>query len=354
MRSHLQGAGTSPAPTHAEIPRSVRSCANQLPRRRVGWRSSGPRAIASAVGDLPVLAQVEPGTSARDCRARHREQRRAFAERPRGHRRHVLLPGIELHWQSPRFFAYFSTTGSEPGDPRRAAHRRAATTSASSGAPRRRSRSSRRLSLRWLARAARPARRLARAPRGGRLVLDPRCARGRTRCEAGRTASSSARSTRTRRSTRPAGCSSSSCARYPQTTRSACGPTLLDLDRGAARSSPTVGTTSSTSVDPVVGDRGRLRARAGVWLHVDAAYAGSVMICPELRWAFEGIERVDSLVVNPHKWLLTPQGCSALWSTPARGLPRHVQPRSRVPADARMTSSASASTGPSSDARSAR
>ena len=38
------------------------------------------------------------------------------------------------------------------------------------------------------------------------------------------------------------------------------------------------------------------------------------MICPELRWAFDGIEHVDSLVVNPHKWLLTPQGCSALWT----------------------------------------
>jgi aromatic-L-amino-acid decarboxylase len=38
------------------------------------------------------------------------------------------------------------------------------------------------------------------------------------------------------------------------------------------------------------------------------------MVCPELRWAFDGIERVDSLVVNPHKWLLTTQGCSALWT----------------------------------------
>jgi aromatic-L-amino-acid decarboxylase len=38
------------------------------------------------------------------------------------------------------------------------------------------------------------------------------------------------------------------------------------------------------------------------------------MICPEFRWAFDGIERVDSLVVNPHKWLMTPQGCSALWT----------------------------------------
>ena len=55
-------------------------------------------------------------------------------------------------------------------------------------------------------------------------------------------------------------------------------------------------------------------AEKGVWLHVDAAYAGSAMVCPEFRWAFDGVERADSLVVNPHKWLSTPQGCSALWT----------------------------------------
>ena len=75
----------------------------------------------------------------------------------------------------------------------------------------------------------------------------------------------------------------------------------------------TVGTTSSTSVDPVAPIADACEEH-GVWLHVDAAYAGSAMVCPEHRWAFEGIERVDSLVVNPHKWLLTTQGCSAFWT----------------------------------------
>jgi len=75
----------------------------------------------------------------------------------------------------------------------------------------------------------------------------------------------------------------------------------------------TVGTTSTTSVDPVpaIAD---LCARAGAWLHVDAAYAGSAAVCPELRWALEGVERADSLVVNPHKWLFTPVDCSALFT----------------------------------------
>src|SRR4029077_16249093 len=54
--------------------------------------------------------------------------------------------------------------------------------------------------------------------------------------------------------------------------------------------------------------------RAGAWLHVDAAYAGAAVVCPEHRWAFEGVERADSVVVNAHKWMLTPMDCSLLWS----------------------------------------
>ena len=53
---------------------------------------------------------------------------------------------------------------------------------------------------------------------------------------------------------------------------------------------------------------------SGVWLHVDAAYAGSAAVCPELREAFAGGERADSIVVNAHKWLMSPMGCSALWT----------------------------------------
>ncbi len=75
----------------------------------------------------------------------------------------------------------------------------------------------------------------------------------------------------------------------------------------------TVGTTATTSVDPVplVADACE---QAGAWLHVDAAYAGAAMVCPELRWAFDGVERADSLVVNAHKWMLTPMDCSLFWS----------------------------------------
>ncbi len=75
----------------------------------------------------------------------------------------------------------------------------------------------------------------------------------------------------------------------------------------------TVGTTSSGAVDPiaVVAD---LAESAGAWLHVDAAYAGSAAVCPELRGPFAGWERADSIGVNPHKWMFTPMDCSAFWT----------------------------------------
>jgi aromatic-L-amino-acid decarboxylase len=75
----------------------------------------------------------------------------------------------------------------------------------------------------------------------------------------------------------------------------------------------TVGTTGTTSVDPVP-ELARRCAEAGVWLHVDAAYAGAAAVCPELRWCLEGVEQADSLVVNPHKWFFTPMDCSAFWT----------------------------------------
>jgi aromatic-L-amino-acid decarboxylase len=75
----------------------------------------------------------------------------------------------------------------------------------------------------------------------------------------------------------------------------------------------TVGTTSTTSVDPVpaIAD---VCAREGLWLHVDGAYGGVAAVAPELRWVLDGVDRADSLVVNPHKWLFTPVDCSAFYT----------------------------------------
>ena len=73
-----------------------------------------------------------------------------------------------------------------------------------------------------------------------------------------------------------------------------------------------IGTTSSTAVDPVPAVAAICR-RHGVWLHVDAAYAGSAAIVPELRGRFEGWEDADSVVMNPHKWLFTNFDCTAYY-----------------------------------------
>jgi aromatic-L-amino-acid decarboxylase len=72
----------------------------------------------------------------------------------------------------------------------------------------------------------------------------------------------------------------------------------------------TLGTTSSTAVDPLA-PIGEICRRHGLWLHVDAAYAGTAAILPEKRWIIEGAENMDSFVFNPHKWMLTNFDCSA-------------------------------------------
>jgi len=71
----------------------------------------------------------------------------------------------------------------------------------------------------------------------------------------------------------------------------------------------TTGTTTTTSLDPVRAIAA-IALRHGIWLHVDAAMAGSAMILPECRWMWDGIEGADSLVLNAHKWLGVAFDCS--------------------------------------------
>ena len=86
----------------------------------------------------------------------------------------------------------------------------------------------------------------------------------------------------------------------------------------------TVGTTSSTAVDPV-DDIAKVCRRYGVWLHVDAAYGGTAAIVPELRHFFTGVELADSFVVNPHKWMLVNLHCSAYFVRDRDALVRTFQ-----------------------------
>ena len=90
----------------------------------------------------------------------------------------------------------------------------------------------------------------------------------------------------------------------------------IAADRAAgatpAMVSATVGTTSSGAVDPVRAI-GEVCRREGIWLHVDAAHAGSATICPEHRGLVDGVEHADSYTFNPHKWLLTNFDCNCFW-----------------------------------------
>ena len=75
----------------------------------------------------------------------------------------------------------------------------------------------------------------------------------------------------------------------------------------------TVGSTSCTSIDPVpeVAD---ICQREGLWLHIDAAHGGATAVVPEMRYVLDGCERADSIVVNPHKWLFVPLDLSVLYT----------------------------------------
>ncbi|KAK7303540.1 hypothetical protein RJT34_14447 [Clitoria ternatea] len=74
----------------------------------------------------------------------------------------------------------------------------------------------------------------------------------------------------------------------------------------------TVGTTSTTAIDPL-GPLCKVAKEYGMWVHVDAAYAGSACICPEFRHLIDGVEDADSFSLNAHKWFLTNLDCCCLW-----------------------------------------
>ncbi len=97
-------------------------------------------------------------------------------------------------------------------------------------------------------------------------------------------------------------------------------PELLDAaitaDRAAGRRPcfvcATVGTTSSTAIDPIAAI-GQVCRRHGVWLHVDGALAGTAAMCPEFHYLHEGFDQVDSYCFNPHKWMFTNFDCDCFF-----------------------------------------
>jgi aromatic-L-amino-acid decarboxylase len=256
------------------------------------------------VGELPVLAQVEPGELLRQLPESPPEDGAPFAALLEDFER-VILPAV-THWQHPRFFAYFANTGSE------AAIVAELLTIALN-----------QVGILWRTSPALAELEERATAWLGELLGLPGGWHGQieeTASIATLTALAAARAARPDR--RVVVCSDQTHSSVDKAAR------VLELElrrvpvddafrmradlvdpSDACAIVATVGTTSTTSVDPVAA----LAARKGdAWLHVDAAYAGSAWVCPELR--AEDLSGADSLVVNPHKWLLTGMGCSCLWT----------------------------------------
>ena len=101
---------------------------------------------------------------------------------------------------------------------------------------------------------------------------------------------------------------------------------LEDLERGYVPCAvvATIGTTGTLAVDPLDAIA-RICRKYGLWLHVDAAYAGTALFLPEYRWMIEGAEEADSFVFNPHKWMFTNFDCSAYFVKDAEALIRSFE-----------------------------
>src|SRR6188472_199473 len=260
------------------------------------------------VRELPVLAQVEPGEIRASLPSLPPEHGEPFASVLRD-LDDVLLPGV-THWQSPRFFAYFATCASEPAILAQllvAGLNNVGILWRTSPALQ----ELEEVTLAWLAE-------LIGLPPGwhGQLedgasfsTLEALAAARQARPDDPVVVCSEHAHSSVEKACRLLGLE---VRKTPADEAFRLRPEALDLTDACAVVA-TVGTTSSTSVDPVAPIAGACE-RDGVWLHVDAAYAGAAMVCPEHRWAFDGVERADSVVVNPHKWLLTAQGCSAFWT----------------------------------------
>ncbi|MCK5066760.1 MAG: aspartate aminotransferase family protein [Bacteroidales bacterium] len=110
-----------------------------------------------------------------------------------------------------------------------------------------------------------------------------------------------------------------------------------DLERGLKPCAvvATLGTTGTLAVDPLK-EIAAICKKEGIWLHVDAAYAGTALLLPEYRWMIEGIEQADSFVFNPHKWMFTNFDCSVYFVKDAglliksfEVLPEYLKTKSR-------------------------
>ena len=253
------------------------------------------------VGELPVLAHVAPGEIRDRLPASPPEEGEPFSAVLRD-LDEVLLPGV-THWQSPRFFAYFSVSASPPGI---VAELLAATLNTVAvnwrAAPA--STELEGVALSWLAQL------LGLPPGWHGHIEDTASIAAAREATGGRVALFSEHANvAVEKAARLVGLEP---RKVPADAEFRLDASALDLTDAAAVVA-TVGTTATTAVDPVPALADACE-RAGAWLHVDAAFAGAAWVCPEFAWSRAGVDRADSVVVNAHKWLLTPMDCSCLWT----------------------------------------
>jgi aromatic-L-amino-acid decarboxylase len=265
-------------------------------------------AYLERVGELPVLARVAPGEIAARLPDAAPEEPEPFSAVLRD-LDEILLPGV-THWQHPRYFAYFATSASEAGI---LAELLAATLNS--------------ISILWRTAPAATELEGVVLKWTAKLLGLPEDWHGHIEDSASTSTLAALTAAREVTGRRVVVCSDQAHSSVAKAAR-ILGLDLREIESDsqfrlraeklgdlsdAAAVVATVGTTASTAVDPVPAIAGACE-RDGAWLHVDAAYAGTAMVCPEFRWAFSGVARADSVVVNAHKWMLTPMDCSLLWS----------------------------------------
>jgi len=281
----------------------------------VTFREDGQAALDWAarylerVGELPVLAQVEPGELLSRLPERPPEHGEPFAKVLED-LDELLLPAL-TNWQHPRFFAYFAVTASEPGI---LAELIAATLN--------------QVAIVWRASPASTELELRVADWVRQLLGLPDGWHGHIEDTASTSTLAALIAAK-----HVTGRNAVVCSEHAHSSVDKAARMLgMELRKAPADDElrmridgdlrfddvavvvPTIGTTSFASVDPVRELAERAHA-AGAWVHVDAAYAGPSWICEEERWSQDGVELADSLVVNPHKWLLVPMDCSLLWTS---------------------------------------
>ena len=299
--------------------------------RMVDWLAD----YLERIEDFPVLSQVEPG-SIRDALPPSPPTTGEPFEAVLADLDRIILPGI-THWQSPGFFGYFPANASGPA----ILGELASAGLGVQGMLWTTSPAATELEthvLDWLAEMTGLPERFRSTTSGGGVIQDSASSATLVATVAARERATDHDSNRSgtagrltaytstqghssiEKAVKVAGIGSDQLRTIGVDGDQAMRPDVLeariraDLERGytPALVVATVGTTASTAIDPIPAIAHICR-RYGVWLHVDAAYAGTAAILPEMRWILDGLEGADSYCFNPHKWMLTNFDCDAFY-----------------------------------------